>query len=101
LIVRVVYLLAVRVLGWLSLLSHRRSGLVVEVLVPRHELCILRRQVTKPHPTWHDRAILSALCRLLVELENSGTVCEPRLCLRVRLGGHSELNTFNFIEHVQ
>jgi hypothetical protein len=64
-IVRVVYLAAVRVLGWLALLSHRRSGLIVEVLVLRHELSVLRRQVTKPRPSWPDRAILSALCQLL------------------------------------
>ena len=64
-IVRVVYLIAVQVLGWLALLSRRRSGLIVEVLVPRHELAVLRRQVTKPRPSWSDRAILHALCRLL------------------------------------
>jgi hypothetical protein len=62
-IVRVVYMIAVRVLGWLAPLSHRRSGLIVEVLVLRHELAVLRRQVTKPRPSWPDRAILSALCR--------------------------------------
>jgi hypothetical protein len=64
-IVRVVYLVAVRVLGWLALLSHRRSGLIVEILVLRHELAVLRRQITTPRPTWPDRAILSVLCRLL------------------------------------
>jgi putative transposase len=64
-IVRIVCMIAFRVLGWLALLSRRRSGLIVEVLVLRHELAVLRRQVTKPRPSWPDRAILSALCRLL------------------------------------
>jgi hypothetical protein len=63
-IVRIVYMIAVRVLGWLALLSRRRSGLIVEMLVLRHELAVLGRQVTKS-PCWLARAILSALCRLL------------------------------------
>jgi hypothetical protein len=64
-IVRVVYILATRVLGWLALLARRRSGLILEVLVLRHEIAILGRQITKPRPSWPDRAILSALARLL------------------------------------
>jgi hypothetical protein len=65
-IARLICIVAVRILGWLALLGRRRSGLIVEVLVLRHELAVLRRQVTRqPRPFWPDWAILSALARLL------------------------------------
>ena len=59
------YLLGVTVFGWLRLLARSAAAKDLEILILRHELTVLRRHVGRPRPCWADRAILSALTRLL------------------------------------
>jgi putative transposase len=62
---RLLYLLVRAVVGWLGLLARSESSKEAEILLLRHQLAVLRRQVARPRPCWADRALQAALSRLV------------------------------------
>jgi putative transposase len=59
------YLIFVRLTGWLALLARSAASKDAELLVLRQEVAVLRRQNPRPKMDWADRAVLAALARLL------------------------------------
>jgi putative transposase len=86
---RFAYLAVLRVFGWLALLVRSDRAKDAEILILRHQVAVLQRQVKSPRLSWADRAVLAALARLL----SRSQLCRLRLIVspRTLLRWHADL----------
>ena len=79
---RLAYLILARLLSWLALLARSDTAKDAEILVLRHEVAVLRRHHQHPKLSWADRALFSALSRLLPASVRRLRLVSPRTLLR-------------------
>jgi hypothetical protein len=85
---RFAYLAVLRMLGWMALPARSDLTKDTEILVLRHQIAVLQRHAQTPRSSWADRAILSALARLIPSKQRSQLrlIVSPRTVLRWHAG---------------
>ena len=79
---RLLYLIFVRLCGWLVLFGRSSASKDAEILVLRHEVAVLRRTHPRPRLDWADRAVMAALIRLLPGRLRAHRLVTPGTVLR-------------------
>jgi putative transposase len=82
LLVSALYVVVGRLLELIVLFARSDRAKELEILVLRHELSILRRQVERPRFEPHDRLLLAALSRLLPRHSWNAFLVRPETLLR-------------------
>src|SRR4029434_10223884 len=79
---KLAYLTLCRSIQALAMLARGDAAKDLEILVLRHQLTVLRRQVARPRLEPADRALLSAVSRVLTRARWSCFLVKPEMLLR-------------------
>src|SRR6185437_3730251 len=79
---RMLYLIFVRLAGWMALVARSSASKDAELLVLRQEVAVLRRQNPKPKLDWADQMVIAALARLLPRPLRMSRLVTPDTLLR-------------------
>jgi putative transposase len=82
---RLVYLTVGRLFGWLRLSRHEESWKSAEILLLRHQLTVLQRQVdARPKMGWADRALIALLLEVIPKQRRAALrlIVTPQTVLR-------------------
>jgi len=71
-----------KVMAWFGLLARNSRSKDAEILILRHEVAVLRRQLHRPRLSWADRAVFAALTRLLNQAGHLQRIVTPATVLR-------------------
>ncbi len=80
--IRLLYLIFRQVMAWLGLLARSAQSKNAEILMLRHDVALLRRQVCRPRLSWADRAVFAALTRLVSPVCRRHRIITPATILR-------------------
>jgi putative transposase len=80
--VRLLYLIFRQLVAWFGLLARSTRSKNAEILMLRHEVAVLRRQVRWPRLSWADRAVFAALTPLLSQACRMHRIVTPATVLR-------------------
>jgi putative transposase len=79
--VRLLYLIFRQFVAWLGLLARSSTSNNAEILMLRHEVAVLRRQVRRPRLSWADRAVFAALTQSLPQACRLHRIVTPETVL--------------------
>ena len=82
---RLVYLLITKLFAWLRLSHRDESFKTAEILLLRHQLTLVQRQVhSRPKITWADRALIALLLNVIPRQRRAGArlIVSPATVLR-------------------